>query len=60
MQIWDILTTPVIIMVLALATGYLMYAWSRSVAPPFIRSFNKAMPYAGGEAIEGEPGPLKS
>ena len=54
MQIWDILTTPVIIMVLALATGYLMYAWSRSVAPSFIRSFNKAMPYAGGEAIEAQ------
>ena len=54
MQVWDILTTPVIIMVLAFATGYLMYVWSRSVAPPFIRSFNKTMPYAGGEAIEAQ------
>jgi NADH:ubiquinone oxidoreductase subunit 3 (subunit A) len=54
MQVEDLLTTPVIIMVLAIATGFLMYAWSRSVAPPFIRSVNKTMPYVGGEAIEAQ------
>ena len=54
MQVEDLLTTPVIIMVLAIATGFLLYAWSRSVAPPFIRSANKTMPYVGGEAIEAQ------
>jgi NADH:ubiquinone oxidoreductase subunit 3 (subunit A) len=54
MQVGDLLTTPVIIMVLALATAYLIYGWSRSVAPPFVRSVNKTMPYVGGEAVEAQ------
>jgi len=47
---WDILTSPVIVMAFALGTGFLIYAWSRTVAPVFSRSVNKTMPYVGGEA----------
>ena len=54
MEAWELLKTPVTMILFALATGYLMYAWSRSVAPPFIRSTGKTMPYVGGEAIEAQ------
>jgi len=46
---WDFLTSPVIIMAFALGTGYLIYVWSRTIAPPFTPSVNKTMPYVGGE-----------
>ena len=51
---WDILTSPVIIMVFALGIGCLIYAWSRTVAPAFTRSVSKTMPYVGGEAAEAQ------
>ena len=51
---WDLLTSPVIVMAFALGIGYLIYAWSRTVAPPFTRSVNKVMPYVGGEAAEAQ------
>jgi len=51
---WDLLTTPVIILAFALGLGSLIYAWSRSIAPPFTRSVNKTMPYVGGEAAEAQ------
>jgi len=51
---WDLLTSPVIIMACALLTGYLIYSWSRSIAPAFIRSGNKTMPYVGGEIGEAQ------
>jgi NADH:ubiquinone oxidoreductase subunit 3 (subunit A) len=54
MSLWDLLTSPVIIMAFALGTGYLIYAWSRTIAPPFIPSVNKIMPYVGGEAAEAQ------
>jgi NADH:ubiquinone oxidoreductase subunit 3 (subunit A) len=54
MQPGDLLISPVIIMVFALAIGYLLYAWSRTVAPPFIPSVNKTMPYVGGEVAEAQ------
>lgn len=47
----DLLVSPVSIFILALATGYLLYAWSRTVAPVFRPSVNKTMPYVGGEAM---------
>lgn len=54
MASWDILTSPVIIMAFALGTGYLVYAWSRTIAPAFTASVNKTMPYVGGEAAEAQ------
>jgi NADH-quinone oxidoreductase subunit A len=52
MASWDLLASPVFIMACALGIGYLIYAWSRRVAPPFSPSVNKTMPYVGGEVAE--------
>jgi NADH:ubiquinone oxidoreductase subunit 3 (subunit A) len=41
-------------MAFALGIGSLIYAWSRTVAPPFTRSVNKTMPYVGGEVAEAQ------
>jgi NADH:ubiquinone oxidoreductase subunit 3 (subunit A) len=54
MASWDLLTAPVIIMACALGIGYLIYAWSRTIAPAFTPSVNKIMPYVGGEAAEAQ------
>lgn len=54
MASWDLLTSPVIIMVFALGIGYLLYTWSRTVAPAFTRAVNKTMPYVGGEAAQAQ------
>ena len=54
MPVIDLLFSPVSIAVLALAAGYLMYAWSKGIAPPFEPSRNKVMPYVGGEAAEAQ------
>lgn len=54
MPSWDLLTTPVIIMVLALGACSLIYAWSRTVAPAFTPTVNKTMPYVGGEAAQAQ------
>jgi len=51
---WDLFFSPVIIFGFALVTGYLIYAWSRMIAPAFKRSVNKTMPYVGGEAMEAQ------
>ncbi len=51
---WDLLTSPVIIIAFALGTGYLIYSWSRTVAPAFMCTANKTMPYVGGEAAEAQ------
>ena len=46
----DILTSPFIIFAAAIAVGYLMYFWSRSIAPrPVGAGGDKTMPYVGGE-----------
>jgi NADH:ubiquinone oxidoreductase subunit 3 (subunit A) len=50
----EILVSPFIVMALALAAGYLLYAWSGKIAPPFARSVNKSMPYVGGEVAEAQ------
>ena len=50
----QILTSPVIIIICALAAGYLLYVWSGKIAPPFNRSVNKSMPYVGGEVAEAQ------
>ncbi len=54
MTLNDLLLSPITIMVFALAAGYLIYAWSRTIAPVFIPSVNKTMPYVGGEAIKAQ------
>ena len=45
----DLLTSPFVIFGIALAIGYLMYFWSRTVAPASTGGVNKQMPYVGGE-----------
>jgi len=50
MDTWDLITSPIIIAAFALGIGYLIYAWSHALAPPFTPSTNKTMPYVGGEA----------
>jgi NADH:ubiquinone oxidoreductase subunit 3 (subunit A) len=51
---WDLLISPVIIIAFALGTGYLIYAWSRTIAPVFTPSTDKTMPYTGGEVVEAQ------
>jgi len=54
MSIPDLFLSPFSIAFLALCTGYLIYAWSKAQAPPFIPSPDKVMPYVGGEAAEAQ------
>lgn len=54
MTLTELLVSPISIMVLALAIGYLIYAWSRTIAPAFTPSVNKTMPYVGGEAVQAQ------
>ncbi len=54
MVTWEVLASPVAIAAYALGIGYLIYAWSRTVAPPSVSSVNKTMPYVGGEAAEAQ------
>ena len=49
-----LLTSAPLIAGYALVICYLVYAWSRKVAPVFTPSVNKTMPYVGGEAMEGQ------
>ncbi len=49
MTITDVLTSPFVIFGVAVAIGYLMYFWSRTVAPASTAGVNKQMPYVGGE-----------
>ncbi|MFA5213636.1 MAG: hypothetical protein WC406_09900 [Methanoregula sp.] len=49
MNLFELLTSPIIILILALAVVYLIYAWSRTVAPVFVPGVNRTMPYVGGE-----------
>jgi NADH-quinone oxidoreductase subunit A len=49
MQPWDLVISPIVIMVDALVFGCIIYWWSRSIAPKSAPSVNKSMPYVGGE-----------
>ena len=49
-----IVTSPPFIALYAIALCWLLYAWSKTVAPPSVLSENKIMPYIGGEAMEGQ------
>ena len=50
----EVLTSPFAIYALAIAVGYLLYRWSRSIAPPSIPTPDKTMPYVGGEPAEAQ------
>ncbi len=52
MALADVLTSPFVIFAAAVAVGYLMYLWSRTVAPASTGGVNKQMPYVGGEPME--------
>ena len=52
MSFEGIVLSPVSIMVLALLVGILIYAWSKTVAPPFSPTHDKTMSYVGGEAMK--------
>lgn len=52
MVLWDLFISPVVLFGFALVMVYLVYSWSRSIAPVFTRSANKSMPYVGGEAMD--------
>jgi len=45
----EILASPFVIFAIALTVGYLIYRWSRAIAPHPIPTGDKTMPYVGGE-----------
>lgn len=49
MTVTDVLVSPFAIFGAAIAIAWLMYFWSRSIAPASTNSVNKVMPYVGGE-----------
>ena len=53
-MIEEALTSPFVIYAVAMAIGYGLYRWSRSIAPPFIPTPDKTMPYVGGEPSEAQ------
>ena len=46
----DLLTSPFVIFGIAVAIGYVIFLWSRTIAPVSVGGLNKQMPYVGGEA----------
>ncbi len=50
----DVLTSPFVIFGVAVAIGYGLFLWSRTVAPVSTGGVNKQMPYVGGEAAEAQ------
>jgi len=49
MTVTEVLVSPFVIFGVAIGIAWLMYIWSRSIAPAFVGSVNKQMPYVGGE-----------
>ena len=45
----DLATSPFVIFGVSIAIGYILYFWSRSVAPRPTGGGDKRMPYVGGE-----------
>ncbi len=54
MTVTDVLTSPFVVFGIALAIGYAVFLWSRTIAPVSVGSVNKQMPYVGGEAAEAQ------
>lgn len=49
-----ILVSPPLTAAYAFVICWLLYAWSKTIAPLSVPSVNKTMPYVGGEAMEGQ------
>ncbi len=49
MTVTDVLVSPFVIFGAAIAIAWLMYAWSRTIAPVSMGGVDKQMPYVGGE-----------
>lgn len=49
MSVSGVLASPFVIMGLALGAGCFLYWFAGRIAPPFVRTGDKAMPYVGGE-----------
>jgi NADH-quinone oxidoreductase subunit A len=54
MSVTDVLVSPFAIFGVAIAIAWLMYFWSRGIAPASTGSVNKQMPYVGGESAEAQ------
>ncbi len=54
MTLTDVLVSPFVIFGVAIAIAWLMYLWSRSIAPVSVGGLNKQMPYVGGEAATAQ------
>ena len=54
MALEDVFTSPFVIFGVAVLVGYLIYFWSRTVAPASTGGVNKQMPYVGGEPAEAQ------
>ena len=50
----EALTSPFAMYGMALVIGYALYRWSRSIAPPFVPTPDKTMPYVGGEPSQAQ------
>jgi len=55
MASWDLLLSPIVILAYALGIGWILYAWSRTIAPSFTPAPEKTRPYIGGEAAGSQP-----
>ncbi len=54
MNLFNLLPSPFLILAFALAIGYLIYAWSRTVAPAFVPGADRTMAYVGGEVSHAQ------
>ncbi len=54
MALEDVLVSPFVIFGVAVVIGYVLYLWSRTIAPASTGGVNKQMPYVGGEPMEGQ------
>ncbi len=54
MTVTDVLVSPFAIFGAAITIAWLMYFWSRSIAPASVDGVNKQMPYVGGEAATAQ------
>jgi NADH:ubiquinone oxidoreductase subunit 3 (subunit A) len=54
-MVWEAIpSSPFVIYLAALAVGYGIYAWSRTIAPVAAVTANKVMQYVGGEPVAAQ------
>ncbi|MDD1676210.1 MAG: hypothetical protein LUQ40_00570 [Methanomicrobiales archaeon] len=51
-MVLELIASPFAIFFLALVVGWLIYTWAKMIAPAFIATGEKTMPYVGGEVAE--------